>query len=288
MKEQKKETDTHWRAKEGRGNFNYRMLFDFDIDPRLPVRTPCALTLKCWDKEPLRLTSNLLGYKEIDIAPLLTDALVERRNYLKRARLTDETFQVGNTVELERLLGSFKDQNREKSMLRNEREQESSRHRYRKSKAFESSESGEGPEGTSSGKSSKNACCGGTNDLDSVLDGLTEEQEIDILMATQDYKDHNLRRFNLTINNGGKKRQQNGGSNDAPADQESPEDEKPAVWVTMEVIHKSLVESRPAGEGRKEPNENPVYAHTAPLLDLSCMYMSDREGVYKGARTARA
>ena len=125
INEQKKQTDTHWRAKEGRGNFNYRMLFNFEIDPRLPVRRPCTLTLKCWNKEPLRLTSNLLGYKEVDISSMLTEALTERRHFLKRSQLTEETFQVGNSVELERLLDRFKNENRERNTLREEREKES-------------------------------------------------------------------------------------------------------------------------------------------------------------------
>ena len=46
-------------------------------------------------------------------------------------------------------------------------------------------------------------------------------------------------------------------NNGAAADAEM-EGEKPVVWVTIEVLHKSLVASRPAGEGRDEPNENPV------------------------------
>ena len=259
--EQKKQTDTHWRAKEGRGNFNYRMLFNFEVDPRLPVRRPCTLTLKCWNKEPLRLTSNLLGYKEVDISSMLTEALTERRHFLKRSQLTEETFQVGNSVELEKLLDRFKNQNRERNTLREEREKDSSRERYRKSKSIVPLEGSS----SSSGQSGSKGCCGGTKDLGSVLDDMTEVQEIDILQASQEYKDHNLRRFELTTNKASNRRQQNGGSpglanipnNGAAADAEM-EGEKPVVWVTIEVLHKSLVASRPAGEGRDEPNENPV------------------------------
>ena len=251
MKEQRKETDTHWRAKNGRGNFNYRMLFDFDIDPRLPARKPCALTLKCWNKEPLRLTSSLIGYKEIDLSPMLTAALTERKNFLKRAQMADETFQVGNTVELERLLDNFRDQNREHFEQRDEQEKESSRERYRKSKVVESADARSGKRN----KSSNKGCCSGASDLGSVLDNLTEEQEIDILKATQEYKDHNLRRFELTMNNRGSKRKQNDDDN---AEQDDSDQPSPTVWATIEVIHKSLVDARPAGEGRDEPNENPV------------------------------
>eukprot|EP01049_Picozoa_sp_SAG25_P003735 SAG25_NODE_220_length_11624_cov_41.246508_4_plen_348_part_00 len=76
-KEQKKTTDTHWRAKDGRGNFNHRMIFAVNVEPRLPVKR-CALTLKVWDKEPLRLTNKLLGYREVNLGSLVTDALTQR------------------------------------------------------------------------------------------------------------------------------------------------------------------------------------------------------------------
>lgn len=31
------------------------MVFDFKVEPILPVQRPCAFTLKAWDKDPLSL-----------------------------------------------------------------------------------------------------------------------------------------------------------------------------------------------------------------------------------------
>ena len=61
LNEQKQETDTHWRAKEGKGEFNWRFVYDFEVDQQLPVARPCSFTLKAWDRDPIQFKSDLLG-----------------------------------------------------------------------------------------------------------------------------------------------------------------------------------------------------------------------------------
>lgn len=51
MEPQRQESDTHWRAKDGNGSFNYRMKFNF----MLPLRKP-RFKVQAWDQDIL--TSN--------------------------------------------------------------------------------------------------------------------------------------------------------------------------------------------------------------------------------------
>ena len=67
----------HWRAKGGVGEFNYRFVYDFSIDQSLPVKQPCSLTLKAWDKDPLSFKSDFLGQREINLSNLVEDAMLQ-------------------------------------------------------------------------------------------------------------------------------------------------------------------------------------------------------------------
>ena len=255
--EVKKETDTHWRAKEGRANFNHRMVFDFEVDARLPVQQPSLLTLKCWDKEPLRLTNKLIGYKEINISDLLEKALQERLDFMKRRQIIDEQVEIGNVQELQRLLNRFKDQN---ATADEERDDQDKADKIKRSKLAtgikapvdeddEYAEEDMLATDTDSSDDGKMCalCCGAkTKNLASVIGQLNEDQtEVDVLQATHEYRKNNVRCFHLNM------------MSDAQPGADMPRP-RGTVWASIELMHKSLADERKAGDGRSEPNEHPI------------------------------
>ena len=74
------ETDVHWRSKHGKGSFNWRMVFDV----QLPTsdHSPDKLSIKCYDKDPLTFSNDLIGYTEIPVGKeLFKPALRKWRKY---------------------------------------------------------------------------------------------------------------------------------------------------------------------------------------------------------------
>ena len=257
--EVKKETDTHWRAKDGRGNFNHRMVFDLDVDARLPVKQPCLLTLKCWDKEPLRLTNKLLGYKEINISAILESALEQRLEFMKRRQRIDEHVEVGNVQELQNLLDRLKDQNAKDDEDRDSKDmgQKLKRAELAHGNSDQAKDDDddidamEPVEEVTNADSSGGGCnscssilCGSTGkNFASAIDQMNEsdQTEIDVLQSTHEYRKNHVRCFHLNLMN---------------EIQEGPE--TPMVWASIELMHKSLADERKTGDGRGDPNEHPI------------------------------
>lgn len=72
-----KDTDTHWRCSGGTASFNYRLKFKLNSQPR--TREPSyKLTIQAWDKD-IFSSNDLIGACELDIAPLMNDALATGR-----------------------------------------------------------------------------------------------------------------------------------------------------------------------------------------------------------------
>jgi hypothetical protein len=104
-------TDTHWRAKGGKGEFNYRMLFDFEVDPQLPVKRPCSFTLKAWDKDVLK-SDDLLGFKEIELDDMLQQAMRDAIESKKRQQVVEDLTSNGRLGEMESTINKFQEENR--------------------------------------------------------------------------------------------------------------------------------------------------------------------------------
>ena len=73
----------HWRAKGGVGEFNYRFVYDFAVDQRLPIKQPCLFSLKAWDKDPLTFKSDFLGQRELNLSELVEGAMLQIQDQQK-------------------------------------------------------------------------------------------------------------------------------------------------------------------------------------------------------------
>eukprot|EP00300_Choanocystis_sp_HF-7_P003966 c13020_g1_i1.p1 GENE.c13020_g1_i1~~c13020_g1_i1.p1 ORF type:complete len:1691 (-),score=420.75 c13020_g1_i1:43-4602(-) len=65
---QVKETDTHWRAKQGRGNFNFRMLYKIVVDPAAPKIS--RLKVSAWDRDIVSF-NDAVGETVLNLEPFL-------------------------------------------------------------------------------------------------------------------------------------------------------------------------------------------------------------------------
>ena len=48
------ETDTHWRAKKGKGSWNYRLKFPIELGPRTRATKFPYLHIQMWDRDILK------------------------------------------------------------------------------------------------------------------------------------------------------------------------------------------------------------------------------------------
>eukprot|EP00736_Rhodelphis_marinus_P008919 Rmarinus@m.15524 len=81
---QKEETDVHWRAKDGKGSFNYRLIFNFE----LPLRE-ARLKLQAWDKDVIG-SNEAIGETTLYIQNELRKALYNSRK--QKAGLSASVF----------------------------------------------------------------------------------------------------------------------------------------------------------------------------------------------------
>ena len=131
--EQEQRTDTHWRAKDGKGEFNYRLVFDFEIDPQLPVKRPCSFTLKAWDKDVFK-SDDLLGFKEIQLDDIVHQAMRDTMEAKKRQQVVDDLMRNGRLGEMEETLNKFQEDNRRREKLDQEASRERKRERVKEDK----------------------------------------------------------------------------------------------------------------------------------------------------------
>ena len=241
IKEQQQETDVHWRAKDGKGEFNYRLVYDFEVNPQLPVEGPCSFTLKAWDKDPTLFKSDLLGFKEVDLSTLVDDAMRDALLSKRRHEQIEGLMSSGRIEEMEELLLQFKKENQLQS---EEKDRTDNREREKRNeKAL--------VKGLFGMSGDVNNACGQDCfsslrcDGDGLLRGCqpqdneTEEGTDDAPAELTGTKYRRERERKWVLRN--LKNQETG-----------------TVWVSVELLHASAAEQRPAGKGRKEPNDNPV------------------------------
>ena len=237
VRDQEQKTDVHWRAKDGKGEFNYRLVYDFEVDPQLPVKRPCTFTLKAWDKDPTLFKSDFLGSKEVHLDKIMDEAMVDAMESKKRRRRIEELTNGGRVGEMEYALQRYKEKN-----LKKQKKRHTQKLKEREKRRLHNQERS----GLIDGLEKKERRCLNFFDcnvvdleqglLDGPADNVNDSSDASELYATENYKWENERRWVLRDRG-----EQTG-----------------VVWVTVELLHSSAAQQRKAGKGRGEPNENPV------------------------------
>ena len=234
LNEQKQETDTHWRAKGGAGNFNWRFVFDFEVDQQLPVQHPCSFTLKAWDRDPLQFKSDFLGQKEVPIADIVEDGLRQLREKKRLKMKVDSLLDNGRTDEMLLEMQSHRRANEGRKRQLSSKKQLAREHRCSK----DSADAG----GTDHDEASESCLTKLCNPVRTLWreTHLPHNQGYDV-RGEEDrayqYKWQNVRKWELEDLEG-----QTTGT----------------VWVSVELLHKSIADAQPAGKGRESPNAHPV------------------------------
>ena len=70
-----KETDTHFRNQNGKGSFNYRLLYDIEYPDK---KNGTILTVQAFDKDFFK-ANDLIGEAQIDLLPLFDDVSLTNR-----------------------------------------------------------------------------------------------------------------------------------------------------------------------------------------------------------------
>ena len=102
VKDHELETDTHWKAPKGQGEFNWR----FKYSVTLPLAEPTKLTLKCWDKDVLG-PSDLIGSCVLDLNNLEPPGLSKKKRKKKKGGEASKTIKV--TALLKKGLKAYRD-----------------------------------------------------------------------------------------------------------------------------------------------------------------------------------
>merc|ERR1712217_865282 len=98
---EQQDTDTHWRAKKGRGSFNWRMKFNVDL-PLEPPRD--KIYLQVWDSDPLNplKRADLRGEKIVSIKKLVRKAFYTemlKQNAVEKDAASETTDQAKQSLQ---------------------------------------------------------------------------------------------------------------------------------------------------------------------------------------------
>ena len=104
MVEDTQETDTHWRATDGKGSFAWRLVFKLN----LPMKPRAKLTIKAWDRDPLEFKSDLIGRAEIDLNSTMRDGQATSlglfdeglRKYHQHVRFNSRVLEMSGSEQL--------------------------------------------------------------------------------------------------------------------------------------------------------------------------------------------
>jgi hypothetical protein len=103
-KEDVQSTDVHWRVHDGKGLFNYRMMFDVTLPQPAKAARPASLAIKAFDRDPLTFSSDLIGRVELNLDRLLFQPGLRK---WRRFLATEKDIEAMSSEELRRQLGSL-------------------------------------------------------------------------------------------------------------------------------------------------------------------------------------
>ena len=90
-------TDTHWRAQNGKGSFNWRSLFDENF----PMKNP-SWTVQVWDHDIIR-ANKLIGEAQLDLSAPIEDCQLTNRPLTLNKKYYEDYWQkkLGDDMKLE-------------------------------------------------------------------------------------------------------------------------------------------------------------------------------------------
>jgi hypothetical protein len=243
--DQKQQTDVHLRAKEGKGSWNYRMVFDFSVDRTL--KKPCTLTLKAWEKHYTTFKSVLIGSREIDLLSLVETGLQRHAQWKQRQMQIDALKDSGRLGEMLEL---------RKKLRRLDAELEAQMFEERNARMAK------GLHRLKDSTSCDECCCGCIQGIATrskeLLSGLCTRVSCD-RRNYRKYKDRAVDWLGIdeldAMSSGDRFRREHSRILHL-YDIEG--ERKGKVWVSVELLHQRLAIERPAGHGRDEPNQNPI------------------------------
>ena len=234
----------HWRAKGGVGEFNYRFVYDFAVDQRLPIKRPCLFSLKAWDKDPLTFKSDFLGQRELNLSELVEGAMLQIQDQQKHDEKVQQLLEAGRIDEMLLEVQKYRTEKRQKRA-----EEEASilhwaKVRVGKELTVKSDPDEEGEQ--QEDKSESRGCmtvlrdCFGQSRM--ALARTTQRVRVNTQGGSAEdrgakYKWDHARQWKLRDIEG----------TDAGT-----------VWVSVELLHQSISKNQPVGKGRDAPNEHPV------------------------------
>lgn len=230
----------HWRAKGGVGEFNYRFVYDFAVDQKLPVKQPCSFTLKAWDKDPLTFKSDFLGQREVDLSHMVADAMLQLRDQQKHDEEIKVLLQAGRIDEMLLEVQKYRAERQRKraeavaaGVQRAKERIEKGRNAKRQPDEDDEKQDDE-----------PNSILGGC--VRWVRDCFSQSQMAVAQVAphggsaedrAQKYKWDHARQWMLRDIEG---------------------TYSGTAWVSVELVHESVSKNQPVGKGREAPNEYPV------------------------------
>lgn len=209
------------------------MVFDFKVDPVLPVQRPCTFTLKAWDKDPLSMKSNLLGFNDVHLDDLIDDAMRDAIQMKKRKQHIDELMADGQLSEMEECLRVYEVENEDQEAKRQRAQERAKETRVAKSAYTNFSVTNKAGSGCDCCYSLFQKKAGSLLD-ESLLD---ESSDGGALTGTVKYRTKSEHRWTLHNLHG---------------------DFAGKVGVSVELLQADAAAERPCGKGRSAPNEHPV------------------------------
>eukprot|EP01043_Picozoa_sp_COSAG02_P071570 COSAG02_NODE_13128_length_1442_cov_1.304542_1_plen_374_part_10 len=222
------------------GEFNYRFVYDFAVDQKLPVKQPCAFTLKAWDKDPLTFKSDFLGQRVLDLSDTVSDAMLQLREQRKHDEQVKALLQAGRIDEMLLEVQKYRAERRRKraeakaaGIQRAKERVDNGRKAKRQTDDDEEKQDDE-PDSMFDGCANRLRDCFSHAQMAAIKADTHGGSPEDRALT---YKWDHGRQWMLRDIEG---------------------TYSGTVWVSVELVHESIAKNQSVGKGREEPNEHPV------------------------------
>ena len=234
----------HWRAKSGVGEFNYRFVYDFAVDQRLPIKRPCLFSLKAWDKDPLTFKSDFLGQRELNLSELVEGAMLQIQDQQKHDEKVQQLLEAGRMDEMLLEVQKYRTEKRQKRAEAEASILHWAKVRVDKELKVKSDPDEEGEQ--QEDKSESRGCM-------TVLRDCFGQSRMALARTTQRVR---VNTYGGSAEDRGTKYKWDHARQWKLRDIEGTD--SGTVWVSVELLHQSISKNQPVGKGRDAPNDHPV------------------------------